>query len=175
MGFNFDHMKLRLSFLMLSCFLIYSNSIQAQDDKFKSAFLYQFGRIMEFPNQGSDFTIAIWGDSEITPLIEKIAEIKQIGDKKIVVKEISQNDQLAGCQIVFIPTQYFPSLETIKNLTINKGVLIVSEKDGSSKSGAGISFIKVNDKLLFEINKKNIEAGGLKSTLSLERIAHKVY
>lgn len=161
--------------VILLSFVFVAGPLLAQDSKFQSAYLYQFGRIMNWPDLGDDFVIAIWGDSEVTPLVEKIAEIKKVQDKKIIVRRVTDLGQLTGSNIVFVPDGASAAIGSITTAVAGKGVLVVSEERGTVKSGAGISFIKVDGKMLFELHKANIAAGGLKSTLALERIAHKVY
>ena len=166
--------KILKVFTVLVLVLI-STGTFAQEAKFMSAFLYQFGRIMDFPAKGDSFVIGIYGDSPVSGYLEKIADIKTINDQKIIVRKISSAGEASKCQILFIPQNGSNSLDEIKGLVSGKGTLIVTEETDLIKKGAGVSFVKVGDKILFELNKESIGASGLKSSLSLERIAHKVY
>lgn len=155
--------------------LFFSTGAFAQDAKFMSAFLYQFGRIMDFSTQSEGFVIGIYGESSVSDYLEKIAEIKKLNDQPIIVRKIGAPADAAGCQIVFIPGQASASLNEIREKIAGKGTLLVTENTDLINKGAGIAFVKVGNKILFELNKDNIAASGLKSSLSLERIAHKVY
>ncbi|MEL7146002.1 MAG: YfiR family protein [Bacteroidota bacterium] len=168
-------MKNTTRILIALFFVLISFGAEAQDSKFHSAYLYQFGRIMNWPALEDEFVIAVWGDSDIIPLVEKVASIKKVKEKTIVVRKVTNINQLSGSNIVFVPADGVSALGKITATIRNQGVLVVSEKKGTTRNGAGISFIKVNGKMLFELHKANIAAGGLKSTLALERIAHKVY
>lgn len=151
-------------------------SVQGQEYQYKGAFIYQFARIFEWSAlQGNVFTIAVYGDSDITPILNQIAKSKKLGNRSIVVKKANDPGDLANCQIVFVPTGNVGSVSKIQSAVKGKNVLVVTEAINTEKSGSGINFIEVDEKILFEINRNNITSSGLQLPLSLQRLAHKVY
>jgi len=59
-------------------------------------------------------------------------------------------------------------VKTLKDQTGGKPVLIVGEREGLAKKGAGLSFVTLeDDELKFDINKKEIEQHQLKISSSL--------
>ena len=148
--------------------------VNAQDDKFKALFIYNFTKYMEWPEskRTGDFKIGVLGNSPITNELKAFTAKKTVGQQKIVVDEILA---IADCQkyhIVFVPTKASSNVDEIAQLVANKGVLIVTDKPGMAEEQAGINFIKdKNDgQQTFEISVKHIHEQGVnagKTLLSL--------
>jgi hypothetical protein len=164
--------RITITFLLFFSTVGYLN---AQDSKVKAAFIYQFGRIIEWPDSGDSFIIGVIGTSDINDYLSEIAVLKTIGTKQIVIKEVSVLSEALTCNIVFIHNDKKAILPTLSKAVDAKSILIVTESDGLAQKESAINFVNVNGKILFEINKLNISNSKLNFPLSLERIANKVY
>ena len=67
------------------------------------------------------------------------------------------------CNMVYIPSSKSSELRPLTEKVKGKSILIVAEREGMAKKGAGISFvIDDDDALKFDINKSVLDAHSLK-------------
>src|SRR6185436_1334057 len=90
--------------------------------------------------------------------------------KRIVIRHFNKPDEIANCQILFIPKNSPFQLQAILE-KIGKGVLTISEEPGFARQGTAFNFILNNDKVKFEANLKAIYTAGLKAGAQLLKLA----
>jgi hypothetical protein len=161
---------LLLAMLMLRG--LYSGNCNAQETDYKAytLFIYNFMKYVEWPEAQSkgDFVIAVMGDSPISKELQTLASTKKLKGRNIVLKRVDTPEQAEGCQLLFIPNSKSSLVKTLKDQTKDKPILIVGEREGLAKKGAGLSFVTLDDdELKFDINKKEIEQHQLKISSSL--------
>lgn len=141
----------------------------AQSEKFKALFMYNFAKNIQWPanTQKSDFVIVVLGSSPMTDELKYIASKQKVGSQSIVVKSVSSAGDIGECQIVFIPTNQSNSLKATVESTSGKSILIVTEKEGSAKEGSCINYIQDGGRIKFELNKSNVEKRGMVLNSSL--------
>ncbi len=139
---------------------------KAQEINYKlaSLYVYNFAKYIEWPASSpqSEFVIGILGNSAVLSELQSVAQQKKINGKTVVVKRISNAEEAASCQIVFISAKESNEAKTITD----KGapVLVISEKPGMAKKGSMINLFvdDEDDRTKFEINKAMIEKHKLK-------------
>ena len=151
---------------------VYGDKINAQETDYKAytLFVYNFMKYVEWPEAQSkgDFILGVYGDSPIIKELEALATTKKIKGRNIVIRKCKTPEDTYGCHLVFIPASKSAIVKTIKEQTKDKPVLIVGEREGLAKKGAGLSFVTLDDdELKFDINKKEIEQHQLKIASSL--------
>ncbi len=140
--------------LLLFLMLTYSG-LKAQNEKFKALFMYNFTKYIEWPgakNTG-DFVIGILGNSPIKKELETIATKKKVGGQPMKVKVFNSVNAIGNCHILFIPPGKSSSLNAVKKRVVSQGVLIITDKPGLARKGAGINYILKEGHQDFEINK----------------------
>lgn len=152
--------KTWLFFLLL--FTVLSLS-QAQDEKFKALFMYNFTKYLEWPTskQSSNFVIGVYGNSPIISELNTIAQKRKVGAQQIVIKKVLTADQFKTCNILYVPMNRSSKIDEIKNNCNGKNIVLITDKPGLAKTHSGINYVKVNGKQNFEINKKQIESQGV--------------
>lgn len=150
--------------VMLCCF---SNTLEAQETDYKaySLYVYNFMKYIEWPeNQDhGDFIIAVFGKSAIEKELQNLAAKKKIRGRNIVVKSISNLEQLDHCQLLYITREKSNQTMDAADRLSGKGILIVGEREGLAYRGAALSFaVTESDELSFDINKRVIEQQRLK-------------
>jgi YfiR/HmsC-like len=165
--------KIRFSFLILLFLSV--GSINAQQEKYLAAFIYQFTNYINWPTNSREFIIGVIGNSPVTAHLQQLAKEKKVGSSTIVIKEWASAADIGTCNIVFVPESQKGNLAAIKGKVENKPVLIITETPGLAKSGAGISFVKQEGKIKFEINKTSLGKVGVLTSIDLERLALNVY
>ena len=112
--------------------------------------------------------LCVLGDSPISKELQSLASTKKLKGRNIVIKKCSTPEETAGSNLVYISGSKSSAMKTMKDLTKDKPVLLVGEREGLAKKGAGMSFVTMDDdELKFDINKKEIEQHQLKVASSL--------
>lgn len=148
------------------------NNIKAQETDYKAytLFIYNFMKYVEWPEAQSkgDFVLAVMGDSPIQKELQALASAKKIKGRNIVLRKCNTVEDTYGSHLVFVPNSKSAMVKTLKEQTKDKPVLIVGEREGLAKKGAGLSFVTLDDdELKFDINKKEIEGHQLKISSQL--------
>lgn len=155
--------------LLLLLFFIKVDFTNAQNEKFKALFLYNFTKYIDWPasyKQG-DFVIGVLGNSPIVNELKIVSSKKQVGGQSIVVKKFANPAQIDKCHVLFIPSYKSGSLRAVLANLKEKNTLVVTDGNNLVQQGAGINFIETSGKQGFEIKKHNIESKGLKVSGSL--------
>jgi hypothetical protein len=155
-------MKKKLISLLL--FLGIFLTTNAQEEKFKALFLYNFTKYIEWPSsvQQGNFVIGVLGDTSFEELLSTMLVGKKVGNQSIVVKYFNSTNNVENCQLLFLSKEKSAQVDEILSFMANKNILLVSESGGMIISGSGINFINKGGKLTYEIKKSNIEKYGLK-------------
>jgi hypothetical protein len=101
------------------------------------------------------------------PELDNLARTKMIGSQKCVIKYFNQVKDIQKCHMLFIPTDKSDEIETILKQVKGMNTLVVTEKPGLAKKGAGINFVSIDNKQKFELNKANVGKYGLKVSSNL--------
>ena len=172
-------MKKRLFFL--SVIILVGVSLLTQGDtdqvtkadKLKAVFIFNFIQYIKWSEEPSDaFVIAILGETDVVTPLKQIAKRKKLpGNRKLKIKELKHVEDINKCQILFIPKSEKDRLDKILKQVEDKNVLTVSENEGFAARGVAINFVKVSEKIKFEINHSAIIRAQLKVGSQLLKLA----
>ncbi len=143
--------------------------------KITSVYVYNFIKYVEWPNKDKMgiFTIGIIGNSPIVAELKKITQTRKVNNQQVVVKNITV-DEAKSCQLVLVSEAASNLIPKIFEITKNSPVLLVSEKEGYAKKYCSISLLIDEDdnfKTKFQLNKKNLQANGLRADSKLIELA----
>jgi hypothetical protein len=159
--------KLLFSFLV-SVYIISSfASINAQDERFKAIFIYNFTKYINWPVSQGNFVINVLGNDAIISEIGEIATKKTVGNSKIDIIKVLSVSEIKKCQILFVSSSKMDLLSQVIQLARGKNILVITEKPNACKDGSCINFLSRDGKLTFEISKSNIESCGLQVSTDL--------
>lgn len=159
--------------LIISSFTVQIQST-VQEYNVKAAFLYRFTDYIE-GNAGAEnvFNIAVLGNSNITEPLKQIAADKKIKNKRIIVRQYNDAEDIKGsCQMIFISRNYHSSIESVVAGLYDKPTLIITEQNGGCAKGAHINFYTAENKLKFEVNLRSVRRSGLKISSQLLQHAY---
>lgn len=134
-------------------------------EQMQALFIFKFINYLEWPNAEGDFVIGILGDSEVKKHLNKIAETKTIGGRKIVVKQWYNTGDIGKCNMLYVSNP--GNLSSVLQKVPGRAVLVLTASRGYGKKGAAINFIQEGGKTIFELNKTAIGKAGLKISNSL--------
>lgn len=133
--------------------------------KMRALFLYNFTRYIEWPEsykQGS-FYIGVLGEtsSTFTTELDKMAATKKAVNQKIEIKHFNSASEISKCHMLYVAKEKSTELNSAISKTKDFSTLIVTEEKGFAKQGAGISFVVINNRQKFELNKGSIQTRNL--------------
>jgi hypothetical protein len=158
---------------ILSLFLCVNIVAYSQNERFKSLFVFNFTKNIEWPSdyrEGS-FVITVLGNSTMYAELQSNVKGKQVGKQTIEVTQVSNISRINKCNMLYIPVQQSNLLEAVQKYLIGKPTLIVTEKKGLVLEGADINISQVDGKLQFEMQPKQMEAKKLKVNKTLLNLA----
>lgn len=162
--------------LVILLLFISSITMNAQNEKFKALFLYNFIKNIEWPasyKQG-DVTIGVFGNSSIVKELETITSSQKSGNQNMKVKVINNLDEISNYHLIYVSPSKGSSVASLIAKLNGGSSLVVSDTKNGVQQGAAINFVVDGDKLKFEICKTHIEQKGLKVSASLLNLGMQV-
>jgi len=150
-----------LTKILITCLLIIPLTVNAQDEKLKAIFVYNFTRYIDWSQKQGNFLILVLGKSPIYNELSDIALKKKVGTTPIEIRAINSTTEIGECHIVYVTSPKSDQIPAILSASGKKNVLIISEKEGACSRGAAINFININGKLSFEISRPVLAKSGL--------------
>jgi len=151
--------------------------LKAQNEKVQTAFIFQLTRLVDWCQEGKqgNFVIAVYGDDNKLLTELQTLQGRKVVEQTIVVKKFSNLSEIERANIFFISKSRIDELSTVINKLGSSCSLVISDKSGAAKQGAAISFIEVDGKVQFEINKGYADRYSLKINDQLIKLARNVF
>lgn len=147
----------------------------ATEHEVKAAYLYQFGRYVEWPSdQGrpsSSFVICVLGQDPFGVALDEIAKGKIISGQQVAIKRILGPSELQDCRILFVSRSEDDRLPAILKALEGKTVLTVGEGTQFTRRGGMVAFTSEDRKVRFVVNLAAAEAAKLRLSSQLLRLA----
>ncbi len=151
------------------------------DYRVKAAFLYNFGKFVEWPatafaSTNAPLVIGVLGGDPFHGDGERIVANKNINGHPVIVRQISHPgagqapgySDLKSCHILFINASESDNLPDILDALKGASVLTVTDNlDHFAASGVIINFVMENKSVRFEINDDAARRAGLKISSKL--------
>ena len=162
-----------ISFLMLCA--TWQTVAQTTNHQAFSVFVYGLSKYTSWPATGNtEFTIAVIGKSKTYDEMTKAYAGKNIAGLPIKVVQVEDPKTVPTAQIIYLPDNKSSMIDEVKKLTDGKPVLIIAEREGLHKRGAGMSFIAIDSKLRLDINSKELQSRQIKIANQLQSLANEV-
>jgi YfiR/HmsC-like len=142
----------------------------------KAAYLYNFGRFVEWPakltttNAGS-FNICVLGEDPFGPALDTALSGETIGNQKVAARRISNPQDSADCQILFISSSEAKRLNKIVEALDKSSVLTVSDIPQFSQRRGMIQLVMEGNRIRFEVNLAATQRAGLTLSSELLKVA----
>ena len=132
-----------------------------QNPALNSNLILHFSKYVQWPSADGDFTIGVYGAQGGVDALTKASANRKKGTQNIKVIAITNVSQALKCDIVFLGLKKSSQLKTLAESTSTKPILLISNKLGLGKKGAGINIIIKNNKPAFELNLNAIKSNKL--------------
>jgi hypothetical protein len=162
-----------LAFLLLSATL--HGAAQTTNHQAYSVFVFGLSRYTSWPATGqTEFVIAVVGKSKVYEEMVKTYAGRLISGLPVRVVQVDDAKALVAQQIVYVSDNKSSIIEEIKKQTEGKPVLIIAEREGLHKKGAGMSFIAIDNKLRLDMNSQELHSRQIKVSAQLNALANEV-
>jgi|LSQX01.2.fsa_nt_gb hypothetical protein len=143
-------MKRSITSLFVAFALLVSISANAQIEKHQATFIYNFTRLVQWPElyKESSFVIGVMGSNQaITRELKEGMGERTVAGKNIEIVEFSSAAELGKCHLLFIPNRYLGQLDKVVDAIGKNPVLLVTENQGRHPGGSAINFAVEDGKL----------------------------
>jgi hypothetical protein len=165
-----------LGFFMISASYQQREDAAAGNAKLKVMFMYNFTKMVKWPDEYNDgnFIIGVYGTyAPLLVELNKMANVKTVGSQKFEIKPLSSIEPTGKYHILFVSNDKLSQFSEITAKLKGKGTLLITENAGMMKRGSIINFVVVDNKIKFELSKANAEKQKLKIGHELEALAIK--
>jgi hypothetical protein len=154
----------------------HAQSAKPTDYEVKAAYLYNFGRFVEWPvkitaAQAGAFSICVLGEDPFGPALDATLAGEKIGNQKVVARRISSPQESIDCQILFISASEANRLNKIIDSLDKTAVLTVSDIPHFSQHRGMIQLMLEGSRIRFEVNLTATQRAGLTLSSELLKVA----
>jgi YfiR/HmsC-like len=152
-------------------------SVQGQTTNHQvySLFVMNIAKYSAWPTYGSEFKIVVFGKSKIYDELQKLSAAKLVNGVPLKVSQTDNLSDLGSQQIIYLPDGKSSMLDDILKLIHGKPIMIIAEREGLIKKGAGFSFILLdNNTLRFDINNTDLDKRQIKVSKNLTALANSI-
>jgi hypothetical protein len=159
-------MLMKRILLLCGLALLSLQTVSAQDEKIQAIFLCKF---IENINWSKDeLVVGILGTTKVKDELIGILQCRK--KNNIQVKEIDLTEVLS-CDVVFLAENENSLCKSLMEITRKKTMLIVTEDATLIKKGAGISFVKEDNKVGFVVNKSSLDERSVKLSSTIIKMS----
>ena len=171
--------KTRVLFL-LGCALVLAAAVAraqaASEYTVKAAFLYHFGKYVEWPkgafkDDKAPFVIGVLGEDPFGHTLDDQVEGKTVDGRRVVVKRYTRAQDARGAQILFITASEEPRLPQTLHALAGAPVMTVGDLDRFAENGGVAGFFIDDSKVHFTINVTMAAHADLKISSQLLKLA----
>jgi hypothetical protein len=154
---------------------LWAQSPKPTDYDVKAAYLYNFGRFVEWPDsvatKSDSFNVCVLGQDPFGPALDATLAGETIGGKNVTARRISSPQEAVNCRILFMSSEEGSRLSKIMEALDKGSVLTVSDMPQFSQRGGMIQFVLEGKKVRFEVNLIAVQRAGLTLSSELLKVA----
>ena len=149
--------------------------LEGTEDQIKGAMMVNFIKFIQWPDHiihqtGGVITIGVFGNDRFGHALDPI-EGRTVGAYRLSFRRVSDLNQLAGCQVLFICSSESHRASQIVSKVYGLPILTIGEDEDFLHSGGIIRFYTDKNHIRFEINKTAALEADLKISAKLIEIA----
>jgi len=137
----------------------------------KAAFILNFIKFVEWPvsafrSPESPIVLVVLGND---PVADSIASLdgRKVSGRRVIVRKVPALSALERCHLLFVGASEKTVLAPVLGAVQRRPVLTVGDFDGFVGRGGTIGFIRLDNRVGFEINEESARKAGLKINAKL--------
>lgn len=169
-------MLTKLRVLLASCLFMAVPLVFAQaptEQQLKAAYLVNFLKYVEWPDNHAKATICLFGREVMSNALAS-HEGRSIAGRPVELRRISGPDQLADCQILYVPDTEEARFAAVLRWVEGLPILTVSDAEFFARQGGGIALVREESRLGFDVNLNTLQRAKLKPASQMLRLARQV-
>lgn len=140
----------------------------------KAVFLEKFTHLIQWPKeQDSKFVICVVNDKKFAKALKEIYQTKKFHDKEVIVQNISAQEKLPSCQILYFGSGTKGVKKLIKSLS-QKPILTVSDEQDFLDDNVMIAIFLKKKRFKYIINNRAAKNAEMKISYLLLQSAQEV-
>ncbi|RMG79999.1 MAG: YfiR family protein [Bacteroidetes bacterium] len=141
--------------------------------KKQAIYIYNFSKYINWPEKYKDdkFIIGVLGNSHVEKELQNLAATRKVYNQTLVIKHLDSPSEIEDFEIVYVGRDKADDIPEVIKKTKKYNTLVITDKPGSVYEGAGISFVVKENKIKFELSKKNLEGRSLDVSSQLVNMA----
>ncbi|KXB29158.1 hypothetical protein AT959_18390 [Dechloromonas denitrificans] len=166
-------LRFPVAFALLALAGVPSFGQATSEAQLKAAYLVNFLKYVEWPGSHPTLTICLFGRDSLGPYLASY-EGRQVAGRELRVRRVSNAEQLADCQELFVPENEEARFAAVLHWADKLPILTVSDDEGFLRDGGAIALIRGEGRLQFDINTDAVNRAGLKASSPMLRLARQV-
>lgn len=144
------------------------------EPQLEAAYLVNFLKYVEWPpNSRNTNTICLFGRDTLGTYLGG-HEGRTIGGRELRVRRVNTPDDVANCQVLYIPDVEEARIGAVLRWTLGTPILSTSNADGFARSGGGIELLRSGGRVQFIVNADTLSRQGLTPSSQMMRLANRV-
>ena len=145
----------------------------------KAAYLFRMAEYVEWPDASLDspdapFNIAVIGADPFVAQLKETLAGRTLNKRPFTVRAVGASDNMADVQILFIGRDNATDLKKIAARLSSQPTLVVTEFPGALAEGGMINFVRLDNRIGFEIGLSAASRSGIKFSSRLLTVAVRV-
>lgn len=165
-------MRSALSIFLFITGLSFSSAAQTTNYQVYALFVVNIAKYSAWPNLDGDFHITVFGKSKAYDELMK-QHGKNVNGHVIKVTQVDDISEIGQPHILYLPDGKSSSLDDILKAIHGKATMVITEREGLFKKGAGFSFVIMdNSTLRYDINNTELEKRQIRVSKNLSALAN---
>jgi len=148
----------------------------ATEHEIKAAFLFKFLGYAQLPraaagDQNAPITVALINADDVADDLVRMSAGRTVDNHTVEVRRITENDSLAGIQVLFIGGADRAPLSRLLKAAQQRSILSITEAEDALDQGSVINFKTVDGKVRFEVSLDAAEKSGVRLSSRLMAVA----
>ncbi|HEX6223527.1 MAG TPA: YfiR family protein [Chryseolinea sp.] len=156
------------------CAILFSVTVKAQTTNYQvySLYVVNIAKYSSWPSVSGEFNITVFGKSKVyDELVKQNGKI--VNGHAVKVKQAESVHDIGEPQIIYLADGKSSALDELLKATDGKSVMIISEREGLHKRGAGFSFVVMeNGTLRCDINNTELEKRQIRISKNLTALTN---
>lgn len=167
---------IKLPFSIILFLTVFTNVANAQEERIKALFIYNFTKYIEWPDEfkKGDFVIAILGETPIFDQLVANTATRKVSTQSIIVKKYLKISKVERCNMLFITSNNSLEIKEALAHIEEWSTLLITDFPGSTNKDFGLNFVNMNGRQTFEINTVYFDRKKLKYTSELLKLGIRV-